>query len=159
RAEQDEVPAIALLAHQVGDPAVGAQVRQIADVAGAECFDQAEQHAAEHGSRDVADAAEHRGGKSFQAEDRAHGVLGDAVIGAVQHAGDGAERGADDEVAAMTRLTSTPISPATCGFCAVARIAVQSCVRYTSSASPPIRAMHTAMMAICTLVIDAPASV
>src|SRR2546426_5786664 len=52
RAEQDEVPAIALLAHEVGDPAVGAQVRQVADVAGAECFDQAEQNAAEHRSEE-----------------------------------------------------------------------------------------------------------
>jgi hypothetical protein len=48
------------------------------------------------------------------------------------------------------------MSPATCAFCAVARMAVPSLVRYTSSARPAIIASDIAMIAICTLVIVAP---
>ena len=62
-------------------------------------------------------------------------------------------------VAAITRFTSTPISRATCGFCAVARIAVPSRVRYTSSASPAIMAKHRPRMASCTPVMVAPNTV
>ena len=63
------------------------------------------------------------------------------------------------KVAAMTRLTSMPIRPATCGFCAVARIAVPSGVRYTSSARPAIIATHRPMIAICTELMVAPKKV
>ena len=58
------------------------------------------------------------------------------------------------KVEAITALMSTPIRPATCGFCAVARIAVPRRVRYTSSASAAIIATHTPMIAIWTLVIS-----
>ncbi len=54
------------------------------------------------------------------------------------------------------RFTSTPIRPAICGFCAVARIAVPSFVRYTSVARPAISRTHMTMIVICTLVIVAP---
>src|SRR6478735_5788047 len=96
--EQDEMAAVgAALAEQIGQPAVAAKVGEVADVAGAQRLDQSEQQSAEHGARNIPDAAEHGGGKCLQAEDRSHGVLRDPVIGAEEHAGDGAERGADDE--------------------------------------------------------------
>jgi len=60
------------------------------------------------------------------------------------------------KVAAMIRFTSMPIRPATWGFCAVARIAVPSRVRYTSAARPAIISTQTTMIAICTLVMIAP---
>ena len=56
----------------------------------------------------------------------------------------------------MIRFGSTPISPATAGFCAVARIAVPSRVRYTMNASPAIIATDIVMIAIWTLEIVAP---
>ena len=49
-----------------------------------------------------------------------------------------------------------PISPATCWFCDVARIAMPSLVLYTSSSSPAIIATDATMIAICTLVMVAP---
>ena len=61
------------------------------------------------------------------------------------------------KVRAMMRFASMPMSPATCGLCAVALIAVPSRVRYTSAASPAIIASEIARMAICTLVMVAPA--
>src|SRR5690242_848692 len=45
-----------------------AQVREVADVTCTERLDDAEQHAAEHRARDVADAAEHRGRERLQPE-------------------------------------------------------------------------------------------
>ncbi len=59
-------------------------------------------------------------------------------------------------VIAITRLMSMPMSPATCWFCAVARIAMPSLVRYTSARSPAIIAIDATMIATCTLVIVAP---
>ena len=56
----------------------------------------------------------------------------------------------------MIRFESTPIRPATCGFCAVARIAAPSFVRYTMNASAAIIAVEMTRIAICTLVIVAP---
>ncbi len=46
---------------------------------------------------------------------------------------------------------SMPMSPATCGFCEVARMAMPSFVRYTSARSPAIIAIEVTMIAICTL--------
>ena len=59
-------------------------------------------------------------------------------------------------VSEMTRLMSMPIRPAICGFCAVARIAMPSFVRYTSARRPPIIATDVTRMAIWTFVIVAP---
>ena len=54
-------------------------------------------------------------------------------------------------------LMSMPIRPATCWFCDVARIAMPSFVRYTSSEQPGHHQRPTStMIAICTLVIVAP---
>ncbi len=58
----------------------------------------------------------------------------------------------------MTRLMLMPISPATCGFCEVARIAMPSLVRYTSASRPAIITTELPMIATCTLVIVAPPS-
>ncbi len=74
-----------------------AQVGEVADVARAERLDQPEQHAAQHRAGEVADAAQHRGGKRLQAEEEAHLVVRDAVVGADHHARHRAERRADDE--------------------------------------------------------------
>ena len=59
-------------------------------------------------------------------------------------------------VSAITVLMSMPISPATCWFCDVARIAMPSFVRYTSASSPPIISTDVTMITTCTLVIVAP---
>ncbi len=50
---------------------------------------------------------------------------------------------------------STPISPAICGFCEVARIAMPILVRCTSASSPAIIAIEVRMTAICTLLMVA----
>src|SRR5262245_9172663 len=52
---------------------------QLADVAGAERFDQPQQHPAHHRPGEVADAAEHRRGERLQARQEAHRVLHRAV--------------------------------------------------------------------------------
>ena len=70
---------------------------EVADVAGAERFDQAEQDAADHRAGEVADAAEDRRGERLQAGQEAHRVLHRAVVGGVHHAGERGQRGADDE--------------------------------------------------------------
>src|SRR6476659_6493732 len=56
---------------------------EIADVAGAERFDQAEQDAADHRAGEVADAAEDRRRERLQAGQEAHRVLHRAVVGGV----------------------------------------------------------------------------
>ena len=62
------------------------------------CFDDAQQHAAQHGAGKIAHAAQHCGAKRFQAQQRAHGVVGDAVVVPTNHdAGDGRQRGAYHE--------------------------------------------------------------
>ena len=66
--------------------------RQIADIAGAERLDQAEQHAANHCPRQIADAAQHRRSKGFEAEHETHLVMGNFVIGTDHDASDRAER-------------------------------------------------------------------
>ena len=48
---------------------------EVADVAGAELFDQAEQDAADHRAAEIADAAEHRRREGLQAGQEAHRVL------------------------------------------------------------------------------------
>ena len=68
-------------------PARLAQVGEVADVAGAERLDDAEQQAAQHRAREVADAAQHRRRKRLEAEDEAHLVVRDAVVAADHHAG------------------------------------------------------------------------
>src|SRR5437762_5412421 len=60
---------------------------ELADVAGAERLDQAEQHTADHRARQVADAAEHRRGEGLQTRQKAHRVLHRAVGRRVHHAG------------------------------------------------------------------------
>ena len=70
---------------------------EVADVAGAERLDQSQQHAAEHGAGQVADAAEHRRGERLQAEDEAHVVVGDRIVGANHYAGHRRQRRADEE--------------------------------------------------------------
>ena len=70
---------------------------EVADVAGAERFDQAEQDAADHRAGEVADAAEHRRRERLQAGQEAHRVLHRAVVGGVHDAGERGQRGADDE--------------------------------------------------------------
>src|SRR3982750_4450955 len=97
-AEQGEVRvALAALGDRDRNAGELAQVREVADVARAERLDHAEQQAAEHGAAQVADSAEHGGREGLQPEQESHLVLRDAVIGADHHAGDGGERGADDE--------------------------------------------------------------
>src|SRR5438132_6991850 len=54
-----------------------------ADVAGAQRFDEPEQHAAHHRTRQVADAPEHRRGEGLEAGEEAHGVLHRPVVGRV----------------------------------------------------------------------------
>ena len=49
-------------------------------------------------------------------------------------------------VSAITVLMLMPISPATCWFCDVARIAMPSFVRYTSASSPPIMITEVTMI-------------
>ena len=61
-------------------------------------------------------------------------------------------------VSEITVLMSMPISPATCWFCDVARIAMPSFVRYTSASRPAIIATEVTMITICTLVIVAPSA-
>src|SRR3954465_5337018 len=61
RAKKNEVAAALAIGDALGQRLGGAEVGEIADVAGAERLDDAEQHAAEHRARDVADAAEHGG--------------------------------------------------------------------------------------------------
>jgi hypothetical protein len=51
---------------------------------------------------------------------------------------------------------SMPMSPATAWFCAVARMATPSLVRYTRSSSSAIMRKEPAMMPIWTLVMVAP---
>src|SRR6478735_7683934 len=70
---------------------------QVADVAGAERLDQAEQDAADHRAGEVADAAEDRRRERLQAGQEAHRVLHRAVVGGVHQAGERGERGTDDE--------------------------------------------------------------
>src|ERR1043166_7677866 len=82
---------------EAGEPAVLAQVGEVADVSRAESLHQAEHYAAQHRAGNVADAAEDRRAERLQAEDRAHGVLGDAVVGAEQDAGNRTEGRPDDE--------------------------------------------------------------
>src|ERR1700754_3942571 len=54
---------------------------QVADGAGAQAFDQAEQDAAQHRAVDVADAAQHCGAEGFQPGHEAHRELRGGVIG------------------------------------------------------------------------------
>ena len=115
-----------------------AQVHDLADVARAERLDHAKEHAAEHRARKVADAAEHSGGKRLHAEQRAHGVVRDAVVSPDHDTGNRTEPAPITKVAEITRLTLMPISPATCGFSEVARMATPRRVRYTSSVRPAI---------------------
>src|SRR6188474_264204 len=61
---------------------------EVADVAGAERLDQAEQDAADHRPGEVADAAEYRRGERLQPRQEAHRVLDRAVIGRVHHPGE-----------------------------------------------------------------------
>ena len=55
-------------------------VQRTCEVLAAERFDEADHHAAEHGARDVADAAEHRGGEGPQARRVADQVARIVVI-------------------------------------------------------------------------------
>src|SRR3954469_15722475 len=62
RAGQNEFPAIrTALAERVRKERVGAEVGEVADVARPEGFNYAEQHAAQHRTGDIPDAAEHCG--------------------------------------------------------------------------------------------------
>ena len=70
---------------------------EIADVARAERLDQPEQQAAEHRARDVADAAQHRGGERLEPRHEAHEEVRDGIVGGPHHAGDRRECGADGE--------------------------------------------------------------
>jgi hypothetical protein len=66
-AEQREVRVVgAALGDRLGPRLDLAQVGEIADVTRAERLDEAEQHAAEHRARQVADAAEHRAEKALR---------------------------------------------------------------------------------------------
>ena len=51
---------------------------------------------------------------------------------------------------------SMPINPATCGFCAVARIAMPRRVRCTTNTRPAISKPASTTISICKSVIDAP---
>ncbi len=55
----------------------------------------------------------------------------------------------------MTLLMSTPINPAICGFCDVARIAMPIFVLCTSASSPAIIASDVRMITTCTLLMAA----
>src|SRR3990172_1001188 len=72
-------------------------IGQVADIACAQGLDDAEQNAAQHRARKIADAAQHRGRERFHPQKRTHAVVGNAVIGADHHAGDRRQGGADDE--------------------------------------------------------------
>src|ERR1019366_701300 len=72
-------------------------IGQIADIACGEGFDDAKQNAAQHRARQIADSAQHGGRERFQAQERTHAVVGDAVIAADHHPGDRAQGRADDE--------------------------------------------------------------
>ena len=82
---------------QAVDQRPAAQIGEFADIAGAERLDQPQQNTAQHGAGEIADAAQHGGGKRLQAEHEAHRVVGDAVIGAIHHAGHGSQARANDE--------------------------------------------------------------
>src|SRR5215470_14191706 len=58
----------ALLLQRVGQKREAADVRDIADVPGAEGLDDAEQDPAEHRPREVAESAKHRGGECLEPE-------------------------------------------------------------------------------------------
>src|SRR5690242_12007179 len=71
----------AFLLQRVAPRGQAADVGHVADVAGPERLDDAEEYAAQHRAGQVADAAQHGGGKGFQAEQEAHVVVRDAVVG------------------------------------------------------------------------------
>lgn len=65
---------------------------QVADIARPQRLDDAEQDAAGHRAGEVADTAEHGGGKRLEAEHEAHLVMRDLIVGADHDAGQRAER-------------------------------------------------------------------
>jgi len=69
----------------------------VADVAGAQGFDEPQEDAADHGPGQVADAAQHRGGEGLETENEAHVVVGDGVVGTDHEPGHGGQGRADDE--------------------------------------------------------------
>ena len=70
---------------------------ELADIACAERFNQAQQNAAEHRAAQVADATKHCGGKGFQTRQKAHGVLHGAVVGRPHHPGNGGQDGTNQK--------------------------------------------------------------
>jgi hypothetical protein len=82
---------------RVGPACKLAKIGEVADVAGAQRFDDAEQQAAQHRAPEIADAAQHCCRKRLQSEQEAHLVLRDAIVGADHHPGHGTQAGADDE--------------------------------------------------------------
>ncbi len=104
-------------------PGLAAELRHagdVGDVGGGHGFGEAEDEAADHGSVDVADAAEDGGGEGLEAEDEAHAEVDLAVLEPVGQASDGGEGGAEGEGDHDDRSVLMPMSLAVSGSWAVA---------------------------------------
>ena len=99
--------------------------RQIADIARADGLDQPQQQAADHRPGQIADTTEHGRREGLETRQKAHGVMGRAVIEAYMMPAMAASTAPMMKVAEITMSGLTPMSAATRGFSAVAHGAPQ----------------------------------
>src|SRR6266542_5205361 len=71
----------ALLLQRIGKKRESADIGYIADIACAERLNDAEQDSTQHRAGEIADTTQDRRGKRLQAQQEAHVIVGDAVIG------------------------------------------------------------------------------
>ena len=99
-------------------------VQAVGDELAAHRLDQADDHAAQHRARHVADAAQHGRGEGAQSGGEADDEAGEVIVQAEDQPAGAGQRRAEEERHHDDRSTSTPIMRAASGSCAVARIAL-----------------------------------